>query len=77
MILGRGVRLVAVGVLIGVALAIGLTRLIAHMLFGIAPTDLTTIVGVSAFVALVAVVSCLLPAWRAARVLPSVALRAG
>ncbi len=77
MILGRGVRLVGLGVVIGVVLAVGLTRLIAHMLFGIEATDLTTVLGVSGFVAFVAVVSCLLPAWRAARVLPSVALRIG
>ena len=77
MVLGRGIRLVAIGVLIGVGLGLGLTRLIGHMLFGIEPTDVGTILVVSLFVSFVAVVSCLVPAWRAARVLPSVALRIG
>ena len=75
MILGRGIRLVAVGVLFGVGLAIGFTRLIGHMLFGIEPTDVATILGASGFVAIVAVVSCLVPAWRAGSLLPSDALR--
>ncbi len=76
MILTRGSLLIGIGVAIGVAGAVGLTRLIRQMLFGIEPTDLITFMGVCLFVAAVALVACLIPAWRAVRVDPMVALQA-
>jgi ABC-type antimicrobial peptide transport system permease subunit len=75
--LGHAMRLTLAGVVIGALAAVVLTRLMAGMLFDTAPTDPSTFLAV---VTLVAAVSCLasyLPARRAARVDPIVALRAG
>jgi putative ABC transport system permease protein len=76
MILTRGSLLIGVGVAIGVAGAVGLTRLLRQMLFGVEPTDPATFVGVCLFVVTIAIVACLVPAWRAVRVDPMVALQA-
>jgi putative ABC transport system permease protein len=76
LILGRGVGLVLTGIVIGGGAALGVTRLIQQMLFGVGPADLATFAGVGLFVLLVAIVACLIPVWRAVRVDPSVALRA-
>ena len=54
--------------------AFGVTRLLESLLFGIDPVDPVTFVGVSALFGLVALVACLLPAWRAMRVDPITAL---
>jgi len=62
-------------VIVGVAGAIGLNRLIASLLFGVQPTDGTTLAAVIATITLVAALACWLPAWRASRVDPSVMLR--
>jgi predicted permease len=66
---------VAIGIAIGLASAAGLTRLIASMLFGLTPTDVPTIAAAVALMAVVAVLAAYLPARRAARVSPVVALR--
>ncbi len=76
MILRRGTSLIVLGLALGLAGAVALTRLIRQLLFGIEPTDLPTFVGVSLFVLVVALVACLIPAWRATRVDPIVALQA-
>jgi ABC-type lipoprotein release transport system permease subunit len=76
MILRRGSLLIGLGVAIGVMGAIGLTRLIRQMLFGIEPTDPLTFVAVCLFVAAIALIACLVPLWRAVRVDPMVALQA-
>src|SRR4029450_2227977 len=75
-IMKQGLVLTAVGVVAGLAGALGLNRLIASLLFGVQPTDTTTMVGVVATITLVAAVACWLPAWRASRVNPIVVLRA-
>jgi ABC-type antimicrobial peptide transport system permease subunit len=76
MILGEGGVLLIVGVAIGVAGSLVTSRALSGLLFGITPHDPTTI-GVVAFVlAAVGVSACWLPAARAARVDPAVALRA-
>ena len=49
--------------------------MIASLLFGVQPTDVTTMVGVVATITLVAAVACWVPAWRASRVDPNVVLR--
>ena len=67
---------IILGLVLGLSAAFGLTRLLEGMLFNTAPTDPTTFVAVSAFFALVAVIACLIPAWRALRVDPVVALQA-
>jgi hypothetical protein len=75
MVLGRGFGLVLAGIAAGVLLALGLARFMASMLFGIRPGDPLTFGVVSLLLALVALVACYLPARRATRVDPLVALR--
>ena len=62
---------IAIG-LIGAAIA---SRAIVTLLFGVTPLDAVTYVGVAALLAGVSMIACAMPAWRAARVRPSVALR--
>ena len=75
-VMREGLALAAVGVAVGLAGAFGLNRLIASLLFGVQPTDVSTAVGVAATMILVAVVACLLPAWRASHLDPTAVLRA-
>jgi putative ABC transport system permease protein len=75
LIVGRGMKLTAVGVLIGVAGALALTRLMHSLLFNTSATDPLTFVVISALLALAAFLACYLPARRAAKVDPLIALR--
>jgi putative ABC transport system permease protein len=75
-LIGReGFVLVAMGIGIGLAGALALTRLMSSLLFGVSATDATTFAAVPALLAAVALAACYLPARRAARVDPTVALR--
>jgi predicted permease len=74
-VMKQGLLLTTVGIGVGLAGAFALNRLIASLLFGVQPTDLTTIVAVVATITLVAAVACWLPAWRASRVDPNIVLR--
>jgi putative ABC transport system permease protein len=74
-VLGQGAKMVALGVFIGLTAALGLTRLMATLLFGVSATDPLTFAAVAALLALVALAACYLPARRAMRVDPIVALR--
>ena len=76
LVVGRGMRLVVAGLAIGVLASLGLTRLLGGLLFGVQPTDPATFLGVSLLLAGVGAVACFLPARRAARIDPIVALRA-
>jgi predicted permease len=76
MVLRQGLTLVAIGLVIGIAGALALTRLMSRLLFAIEPTDAATFIAVSAVLAIVALLACFLPARRAASVDPLVALRA-
>jgi putative ABC transport system permease protein len=76
MVLKRGMVLVGVGLVVGLLGAWGVTRLIQELLYQVEPTDPITFILVSAFFVVVAVVACLLPAWRALRVDPLIALQA-
>ena len=75
LILDRGVRLTLIGLAIGVAGAIGLTRLMATLLYGIGARDPVTMVAVGVILAGVAIAASYVPALRATRVDPVVALR--
>jgi putative ABC transport system permease protein len=74
LVLRQGVVLVAVGIVLGLVGAFWVTRLIQQMLFTIEPTDPATFIGVSLLFAVVALIACLIPAWRALRVDPLSAL---
>jgi ABC-type antimicrobial peptide transport system permease subunit len=76
MVLRQGLALAAAGLAIGLALAYGVTRLMAGLLFGISPQDPTTFALVPAGLLAVALLASYLPARRAAQVDPMVALRA-
>jgi putative ABC transport system permease protein len=75
LVIKQGLRLVAIGVVIGLLGAWGLTRLMSTLLFGVTPTDWVTLVAVVGTLALVALIACYIPARRATRVDPLVALR--
>jgi putative ABC transport system permease protein len=70
-----GMKIVAIGILIGVGLALGLTRLISALLFGVTSTDPLTYVAVALGLAVIAFVACYIPARRATKIDPLVALR--
>jgi putative ABC transport system permease protein len=75
LVLWKGMKLVLLGSAIGVAAALGLSRLLRTLLFGVRPTDLTSYLGATGVMMAVALLACLLPAWRAARVDPAISLR--
>lgn len=73
--LGHGLRLSAAGIAIGVLAALMLTRVIHSMLIGVQPTDPVTFAAMAAVFMVIAAVACWVPAWRAATVDPTTALR--
>ena len=75
MILGQGARLAGLGIALGIIAAFGVARLMRALLFGVAPVDLVTFTVVPALLLAVALLACYLPARRATRVDPIVALR--
>jgi predicted permease len=75
LVVGHGARMAMLGVAIGIAAALGLTRLMTNQLFGVSAHDPLTFAGVALLLILVAVAACYIPARRAMRVDPLVALR--
>ena len=75
LVVGQGLVLVLIGLAIGVSAAFTLTRLIEKLLFGVSPTDPLTFVSISLLLTAVALAACWIPARRATRVNPLVALR--
>jgi putative ABC transport system permease protein len=75
LVIGGGAFPVFIGILVGLGGAIGLARFIQSMLFATDPIDPLTLAGVSVLFAAVALIACIVPAWRAARVDPMAALR--
>ncbi len=75
MVVGEGLGLTALGIVIGAGVALAVTRSMTKLLVGVKAADPTIYVGVAALLALVALVACYIPAARAARVDPLVALR--
>jgi ABC-type antimicrobial peptide transport system permease subunit len=76
LVLGRGLRIVAAGTGLGLVAAYAGARLIERQLFGVPAADLTTFVSVPLVLVVVAAVACWVPARRAARVDPAIALSA-
>jgi putative ABC transport system permease protein len=75
LVMRQGMQLIAIGILVGLAGSIAATQAIGAMLFGISPLDPFTYLGVILLLAAVSVIACGVPAWRAARIDPMVALR--
>jgi len=75
-VVGQGIRLAAAGIVIGLAGAAGVGKLAQSLLFKVSPFDPISFVGVSAFLLIVAVAASLIPARRAMKVDPIIALRA-
>ena len=73
--MGRGLRLGAIGAAVGVAAALGVTRLLGSALFGVSPTDPVSFARALAVVLGIVIAATLVPAWRAARTNPLAALR--
>ena len=75
LVVGSGLGLTGGGVAIGLAGALATARVIRAILFGVGPTDLVTLLGVTLLVGLAAVAASLVPAWRAVRIDPITVLR--
>jgi macrolide transport system ATP-binding/permease protein len=75
LIMSLGLRLTALGVVLGLLVALGTTRLLGDLLFRVSPRDPTVIGGVVILMGTASVLACLVPAWRAARIDPVRALR--
>jgi putative ABC transport system permease protein len=75
LVLKQGLGVAAIGAAVGIAAAVGATRLLSSLLFGVKPGDPITLLAVSAILLVCALVACYLPARRAMRVDPMVALR--
>jgi putative ABC transport system permease protein len=75
LVLSRGLILTLVGLIIGVAASLGLTRLMASLLFGVGARDPMTMALVGALLAIVALAACYIPARRATKIDPLIALR--
>jgi len=75
LVIGQGITLVSIGVAIGLAVSLALTRLMQGLLYRVSATDLLTFAGASLLLGVVAVAACYLPARRAMKVDPMVALR--
>jgi putative ABC transport system permease protein len=75
LILGQGMKVVSIGVVVGVFTALGVTRLMASLLFGVGAADTVTFVGASALLLTVAWLACLVPARRGVKAQPAAVLR--
>ena len=75
MVVGQGMRIALAGIVLGLVVAAGLTRLMASLLYDVEPTDPLTFVAVAAALATTAFVACGGPALKAAFVDPAIALR--
>ena len=75
MVLGQGLKLAMAGAAVGLVGALIMSHLMAGLLYGVTPDDPATFAGVTGLLMLVAVLACYIPAWRAVRVDPLIALR--
>jgi len=75
MVLRQGMSIIVLGIIAGILMAFGLARVVGHFLVGVSPSDPLTFIAVSLILIAVALVACYIPARRAAKVDPMVALR--
>jgi len=75
LVVGQGMRLTIIGAVLGLAAAFGLTRLLASLLFGVKTTDPLTYAAVALVLSTVALLACAIPAIRASKIDPVIALR--
>ena len=75
LVVWEGMVLAAIGTAVGLTAALGLTRLMGSLLYGVRPADPATLAAVSLLLAGIALLACYIPAWRATKVDPLVALR--
>jgi len=75
LILSHGLKLATIGVVVGIGTSLALTRLMSSLLFGVSATDPVTFTGVAILLGLVSLAACYIPARRAMRVDPMIALR--
>ena len=76
MVLGETFRLVLVGAMLGIGTALAVTRLLSRLLYDVSPVDAPTYMAVTALLSAVALLAVFLPAHRASKIDPTVALRA-
>jgi putative ABC transport system permease protein len=75
LVIGEGMKLVLIGALLGLGGALALTRLLKTLLFGVSATDPLTFIVIAALLIMVALLACWIPARRATKVDPLIALR--
>jgi ABC-type antimicrobial peptide transport system permease subunit len=75
LVIFEGMRPTLIGIAIGIAGALALTRVLATMIFGVGPTDIRTYLAVAILLAFVSLLACVVPAYRATRVQPLNVLR--
>jgi putative ABC transport system permease protein len=75
MVMGKGLLLTGTGMVIGMAMSVGLAQLLASLIFGVSATDFSTFGGVAIALTTASLLACYIPARRASRVDPMIALR--